>query len=242
MESCTPNFRQGVEGAIVKTLDDDARDLATVHSYCFAGSLVLEYNVTIAGAAADVTKAAASKEALTKAWGTKEAAAAALQAGGFAAPPVLDVHAPLVEEPPTSTETPPFGDEAIQTKPPPSNASAASFVTNVTIEMLGSTTCHTARADDPYPGTCFEIAQHLLEQVRLFPLPFPPAPPPPPPPPPPLQTTPRGQRPRQHSPGAASSRARWKPGPRLPREQPPPSWTVREDSGGANVRVFSLDT
>ena len=37
MESCTPNFRQGVEGAIVKTLDDDARDLATVHSYCFAG-------------------------------------------------------------------------------------------------------------------------------------------------------------------------------------------------------------
>ena len=40
-----------------------------------AGSLVLEYNVTIAGAAADVTKAAASKEALTKAWGTKEAAA-----------------------------------------------------------------------------------------------------------------------------------------------------------------------
>ena len=29
MESCTPNFRQGVEGAIVKTLDDDARDLAT---------------------------------------------------------------------------------------------------------------------------------------------------------------------------------------------------------------------
>ena len=29
---------------------------------------------------------------------------------------------------------------------------------------------------------------------------------------------------------------------RLPREQPPPSWTVREDSGGANVRAFSLDT
>ena len=51
-ELCTPEFRHGVEGTIAATLDPGAREGATVASWCFAGSVVLEYNVTILAGAA----------------------------------------------------------------------------------------------------------------------------------------------------------------------------------------------